>query len=243
MAILKKYQLKFKEGPVQRELATPTGVAILAGLKKMFGDGESLLNKVMVVEETGISAGNLLLGDRPNIFTIKLGNFPQNIGASSDLSNYLGKFSSCIMKIMVLETNLDDITGEISGTLINELISLGAYDVSLINTVTKKNRAGLILRAIVDHKILEPVCQKIFEITGTLGLRIQEMDRICLEREITEFDFEYEGNKFDTKIKIGKEPNGKINSIKIEYEDLIRINQTLNLPLKTLTKKNRSVSL
>ena len=136
-----------------------------------------------------------------------------------------------------METNLDDITGEYSGTLVSELISLGAFDVSLLSTVSKKNRAGLMLRVVLDHELIEPICDKIFAITGTLGIRIQEMDRICLLREMRSFEFEYNSKIYPVSVKFALDPLGNYSSIKVEYEDIIKIQKQIGLPLRILEQK------
>jgi uncharacterized protein (TIGR00299 family) protein len=245
-AILRKYQLKFKEGPILKELATPTGVAVLAALKTIYGDGSEYFNQIKAVEKTGISTGNLKIDDRPNIFSIQVGNI-ESIHSTSgkmdfnkdtqQMNDYLGKYKELVKNIVILETNLDDITGEYSGTLVSELIALGAFDVSLIATVSKKNRAGLILRVVTDHALIESLCDKIFQITGTLGIRIQENSRICLERVFQKFNVEIEGKNFEISIKKAIGPSGSISSIKIEYEDLLRIHKETSLPLRIIEQK------
>ena len=243
-AILKKYNLKFKEGPVLKELATPTGVAILAAIKTFFGVELENQKMIFTIQNEGIATGNLRLEDRPNIFSIRIGTientdsnqFTREV-SHGNIFPYLGKYSQLMRKIVILETNLDDITGEHSGTLVSELISIGAFDVSLISTVSKKNRAGLILRVVVDHDLIEPICDKIFNITGTLGMRIQETDRICLEREFRKHIFEYDNNKYEVSSKIARDPSGNYSSIKIEYEDLVSIQKQTGLPIKILEQK------
>ncbi len=75
-------------------------------------------------------------------------------------------------EIAVLETNIDDATGEILGYTIDKLLAEGAKDVSIIPMVTKKNRPGQIIKVIADQKDVPHLSRVLIDETGTLGVRV-----------------------------------------------------------------------
>ncbi len=164
-AIAQSYRIPLNIQPdINGEMVTPTGIAIAAAIRT-----ESGLPGTFVIEKTGLGAGKRDFG-RPNILRAMLIE-PQKIGdnASSDAT-------------MLLETNIDDATGEQLGLAMEILLKEGALDVHYIPAFTKKNRPAWLLRVICHARDAEKIQSVIFKHTPTIGLRRFALDRVCLQR-------------------------------------------------------------
>ncbi|GCC11120.1 hypothetical protein IPdc08_01168 [archaeon] len=207
------------------ELATPTGLAILSSLSPEF---TYEIEEPVKILKTGKGAGMLDIKETPNILRIII---------TEDMNKYSSD------RITLLETNLDDITGEIIGYIINKLMVEGALDVQVIPAITKKNRPSYILSVICKDIDKEKFLSLIFSETGTLGIRMsKERMRVVAEREIKEIKVELEGKKFNVRVKISKDNSGNIISLKAEYDDCTRISNELNIPLKSVERKIKIIA-
>jgi hypothetical protein len=139
-------------------------------------------------------------------------------------------------EIAVLETNIDDATGEILGYTIDKLLSEGAKDVSIIPMVTKKNRPGQIIKVITDQKDAQRLSKVLIDETGTLGVRIYYCERHIINREIYTVDLQVMGNKETVRLKVAKDAKGEIIRIKPEFEDLKRLAEKTKKPLRELSE-------
>ncbi len=134
LAILQSMNFPFHGGPIEVELATPTGVSILVNLV----DEVTRFYPSIVPLKVGYGAGTKEFLDVPAVLRFTIGNSVDS-GLVRD-------------EIAVLETNIDDATGEILGYAMDKLLSEGAKDVSIIPMFTKKNRPGQIIKVIADQK-------------------------------------------------------------------------------------------
>ncbi|HTY74473.1 MAG TPA: nickel insertion protein, partial [Candidatus Nanoarchaeia archaeon] len=139
-------------------------------------------------------------------------------------------------QIALLETNLDDVSGEIIGYTFDKLLLEGAKDVSISPIFTKKNRPGQILRVIADQKDTEHLSRIIMEETGTLGVRINTCERHILNRELHQVEIVFNETKERVNVKVAKDSNGKVIHVKPEYEDLKRIAEKTRVPLREVTE-------
>ncbi len=207
------------------ELATPTGLAILSSLSPEF---TYEIEEPVKILKAGKGAGMLDIKETPNILRIII---------TEDMNKYNND------RITLLETNLDDITGEIIGYIINKLMVEGALDVQVIPAITKKNRPSYILSVICKDIDKEKFLSLIFSETGTLGIRMsKERMRVVAEREIKEIKVELEGKNFNVRVKISKDNSGNIISLKAEYDDCTRISNKLNIPLKSVERKIKIIA-
>jgi uncharacterized protein (TIGR00299 family) protein len=226
LLLLSKNKLSWKYGPEDRELATPTGVAILSALitngiaKQQRPIGSNSTNGI------GIGVGSLKLSNTPNILRIQFGESFEN-GVNS-LKSY---------PIYVLETNIDDVRGEILGNLVGVLGQKGALDVSLIPCTGKKNRPGILIKVICNKDKVESLSQCLIAETGTLGVRINEETRYCLNRKMFEKEITINDQKFIIHIKQALNSNNEIIQQKVEFDDLKRIAETLQLPIRIVENK------
>ena len=139
-------------------------------------------------------------------------------------------------EIAVLETNIDDASGEIMGYTLEKLLSEGAKDVSIIPMYTKKNRPGQIIKVIADQKDVEHLSKVLIDETGTLGVRVYFCERHIINRELHTVDLLIMGNKETVRIKVAKNQNGEIIHIKPEFEDLKNLAEKTKKPLRELSE-------
>jgi uncharacterized protein (TIGR00299 family) protein len=218
LAIFQSKNFPIKGGPVESELATPTGAAILVNL----ADEVSRFYPEMAPLKVGYGAGDKEFSEMPNVLRITMGRA---------LDNYLTKD-----QIAVLETNIDDVSGEIVGHTFERLLAEGAKDVSIIPMFTKKNRPGQIIKVIADQKDTQRLSNVLINETGTLGVRVYLCERHIVNREVCAVDLLIDGVKEPVKLKVSKNSNGEIIRIKPEYEDLKRLAEKTNKPLRELSE-------
>ena len=199
--------VKFRQIDVNTELVTPTGAAIIAEL------GEEFINlPVMTVEKIGWGTG---LKDLkiPNVLKVYYGDIQDN---NEDF--------------VVMETNIDDCSGEILGYTSEELFKNGALDVFFTPIFMKKNRPAYRLSVACKRKDMLNLQKIIFRETTTIGIRYRFEYRTELERELIEIDTKY------GKIKAKKVSNGGDIYVYPEYESMKNIAKENNIPLKELYK-------
>ncbi len=144
------------------ELTTPTGAAIVATVADTFGPLPA-----MTMQTIGIGAGDHDLKVQPNIMRLIIGESTAELARDD---------------VWVLETNLDDVTGEVIGHATSKLLDAGALDVYTTAIQMKKNRPGVLITVLAPAE-LAAKCEKIlFRETGTLGIRRYLASRHKLER-------------------------------------------------------------
>ena len=218
LAILQSKNFPFKGGPVEAELATPTGVSIIVNLDC---DVSSFYPE-MTPLKVGYGAGNKQFPQTPNFLRITLGK-PLDDELLTD-------------QIAVLETNIDDVSGEIIGHSVDRLLTEGAKDVSIIPIYAKKNRPGQIIKVIVDQKDANRLSRVLIDETGTLGVRVSFCKRHIIARETHTIDLQINGNKTPIQIKVSKNSNGEIIRIKPEFNDLKALAEKTQRPLRELSE-------
>jgi uncharacterized protein (TIGR00299 family) protein len=218
LAVLQSKNFPFHGGPIEAELATPTGAAILVNLV----DEVSRFYPALVPLKVGYGAGTKDFGQMPAVLRLTLGNSAVDDGGRDEIA--------------VLETNIDDATGEVIGYTIDKLLREGAKDVSIIPMYTKKNRPGQIIKVIADQKDAQHLSKVLIDETGTLGIRVYYCQRHIITREVHSVDLTINGNKEPVKIKIAKNNQGQIINLKPEYEDLKRLAKKTGQPLRELSE-------
>ena len=218
LAILQSKNFPFQGGPIEAELATPTGVAILVNLV----DEVTRFYPALTPLKVGYGAGTKEFAEMPSVLRVLLG---------TSLDEDLVK-----EEIAVLETNLDDVTGEVLGYTLEKLLSEGAKDVSIIPMYTKKNRPGQIVKVIAEQKDIQHLCEVLIKETGTLGVRVYFCKRHIINRELLTVDLIVLGNRETVRVKVAKNPNGEIIQIKPEYSDLKQLAEKTKKPLRELSE-------
>ncbi len=158
------------ESNVEAELTTPTGAAIVTTLAERFGPLPA-----MTLRKIGCGAGRRDLAEQPNLLRILLGEIVQGAGTSGP-----GVETD---EVCLLETNLDDTTGEVIGYCIDRLWRCGALDVWTTAIQMKKNRPGVMLSVLARAEEVAAIEAILFRQTPTLGLRYRSARRHVLQRK------------------------------------------------------------
>lgn len=204
-------------GPVESELATPTGCAIYAELCDEVKEFIPLAKPKKVAYGAGRKDF-----DHPNVLRIIE---TEDICESDEID--------------VIETNIDHLTGEEIGYLFDKLMDEGANDVSITPIIMKKNRQGSLLKVISSRKNREHLIDVLFEEVGTLGIRITpNLHRGIAKREFIKKEYDIAGKTYEVTFKIGY-VNGEIISSRPEYEDLKEIAEDSGLPLRKVKEMIR----
>lgn len=191
------------------ELTTPTGAAILTTLAAGYGPMPA-----MTVERIGVGAGRRDGKTRPNILRVFIGEAAAT--PEEDEAD----------EIVVLETNLDDITGEVIGYVHDRLFEAGAVDVFTSPIYMKKNRPATLLTVLAPPALREQLESILFTETTTLGVRRYSARRSKLARQIETAETPYG----TIRIKVGRR-GGQVISASPEFEDCRRAAQESGRPL------------
>ena len=202
-------------GYTDTEITTPTGAALLVNLCI----GSVSRYPDFQPERIGFGAGSKDLGQIANVTRFVMGNSHSSFKYGNDT-------------VIVLETNVDDISGENLGALIEQLSKSGTKDVTVIPGLSKKNRPNYTIRIITDYSRLNTTVDFLFTETGTLGIRIQEMNRIILERDVIRMKCKILMDEFVIRVKVSKDSSGKIVNAKPEFDDIRKISKSLRIPLR-----------
>lgn len=218
--ILTKAELLFRGGPLIRELTTPTGAALVAALNPRSAETYPLLRPLSI----GYGAGTAELPNVPNLLRLILGEPIKQSRLYQD-------------QVIIIETNVDDISGETLGYIIDKLMSAGAKDVSILPTTTKKNRPGHQISVIADPEQEEALTYLLISESGSLGVRVIRSDRHILAYEHKMMDIKIGTQKVSIRVKIATDRNGKIIQIKAEYDDVKRAAEQTKRPLVEIARR------
>ncbi|MEM4576401.1 MAG: nickel pincer cofactor biosynthesis protein LarC [Candidatus Nezhaarchaeales archaeon] len=234
LEILRKHCFPYSNVPINYELTTPTGAALLVNLAKRVVD----FYPPAKVKGVGYGAGSKDLTLIPNVLRVVSGEGSLNLES--------------VERIVVIETTVDDVTGEIVGNVIEKLLGLGALDVVVLQGIGKKGRPVHLVKVLARLENYAEIAEALINELGTLGVRVFETPRIKVERIQKLVEIEVLGKKFEVTVKESKMPNGKLVRVKPEYEDLNRISRELGIPLRKVleivqknfgsTKENISLS-
>ena len=211
LEILKNSKLSIHGGQVKDELTTPTGASILVNLSKTSMD----YYPSMQITSIGYGAGKKDYDEFSNVLKIVKGTQKNNFQLDS---------------IKILETNVDDVSGEIMGNLIEKIMNIGAKDVSIYHGITKKGRPTNLISVICDDASMHEIMDILVIETGTLGIRVTTSNRFIVPRTTHDVKLILDGKEFVVKYKVSSF-KGK-NNFKIEFDDLKSIANTLNKSIK-----------
>ena len=195
------------ESQVSCELTTPTGAAIVATLVDSFGPLPS-----MKVERIGYGAGTRDLAEQANLLRLFVGETVEELARD---------------QIWVVETNLDDTSGEVIGHCTTKLMESGALDVYTTAIQMKKNRPGVTITVLCYAPLVEKVERILFRETTTLGVRRWPASRHKLQRKPHTVETSWGPIEGKLGWIAGEEPN-----FSPEFESCSRIAQAQNIPLR-----------
>lgn len=202
------------------EMVTPTGAAILATLAEKTED----LPQVEVTA-VGYGAGSMMFPDRPNLLRVTVGKISSRFRQD---------------RILILETNLDDMNPLGFETLYRRLFETGALDVFVTPVFMKKIRPAYKLTVLFEHRLKARISEIVFRETTTFGVRFLEVDRFVLERRKISVRTRFG----QVSVKVGS-LDGHPHVAAPEYEDCKRIAMARRIPFREVYqeagKKARSV--
>ena len=189
---------------VEGELTTPTGAAIL---KANVHEFKNSFNGTIIKEV--YSTGNMSFIEIPNLLrTILLEDNNDKIYTD---------------KIYQISTNIDDMTGEALGFLLDNLLSVGAYDVAYTQATGKKNRPTHIMNIILPFNLKDIIIETVFKFSTTAGIRISEVDRVIMDREFRNIDL------FGNNIKVKILKYHDIEKASPEWDDCAAVSKIIDM--------------
>jgi len=193
---------------VEKELLTPTGAVLLSTLGSEFGNLPP-----MKVEQVGYGAGRSEL-PHPNLLRVMIGTLEAAAGME---------------RVMVIETNIDDMNPQFYDYVMEKLLALGVMDVFVTPILMKKNRPATLLTVICQVERLPSVTHFLLKETTTLGMRWHEEERVRADREILVVQTKHGAIRF----KLARWEGSPIN-LSPEYEDCKRLATRKGVPLKDI---------
>ena len=206
--LLKGFPIRQVES--EAELTTPTGAALMTMLAESFGTMPPI-----EITATGFGAGDERPGTTPNALRVFLGEM-EEAPAGRD-------------RVLLLETNVDDMSSEWIGHLMDRLFEDGALDVAVTPILMKKNRPAHKLTIIAPLQREKEITDTLFCESTTIGVRRTETERIVLERETEEIEAPWG----TIRIKIARHRGEQVGASP-EFEDLKRAAASSGLPIKEI---------
>jgi pyridinium-3,5-bisthiocarboxylic acid mononucleotide nickel chelatase len=203
LALLAAVNAPVSETDLSGELVTPTGAALVATLARFE-------RPAMTLDKVGCGAGSRNPPGRPNVLRLWLG---EELTASRNA-------------VLLVETNIDDMSAELLGYVQERLFAAGAADVWFTPIFMKKNRPATMLSLLCAVEREEAVVRVLLEETSTLGVRVREVRRHEAQRET----FEFESSLGPACVKVKRLP-GKKAQVSPEYEGCRRLALERNLPI------------
>lgn len=203
---------------VDAELVTPTGAGMLKTLSKGFG-----AMPPMKVSRVGYGAGTKEIKEIPNMLRVIIGQ-----GISGLIKD----------RVLVVETNIDDMNPQYFEYIFERLFLSGALDVYSTAIQMKKTRPAFKLTVICEPKDLEKISSVIFNETTTIGIRFYETDRFKLERKTVKAKTKYG----EIDVKVSRRPDGTFTAAP-EYDDCVKAARMKKVPLRVVSKMARESAL
>jgi uncharacterized protein (TIGR00299 family) protein len=218
---------------IEGELITPTGAAIIATVCSDFGPIPE-----MRIERTAYGAGTREYKDFPNALRLILG--VQN-SKSADSGFHIADFEFQggeqktkikNQNLLLLETNIDDLSPQTLGYVMERAFDAGALDCWFTPIQMKKNRPATMISILCNTEKKKPLTELLYAETTTLGVRVSVVERSCLPREIVAVETEF--GTIDVKVaRFG----GEIVNVKPEYEQMREFARQSNISLREMEKR------
>jgi pyridinium-3,5-bisthiocarboxylic acid mononucleotide nickel chelatase len=205
-------------GPIDVELATPTGIALLAEWSTSTGPMPA-----MTVERTGVGSGSRELTDRANVVRLVVGTA---VDASSDGS------------WQVIEANVDDLDPRLWPGVLKRLLAAGAADAWLTPILMKKGRPAHTVSTLVDAESADAVRGALMTETSTIGVRATAVSKHALDRSWV--TVEVDGQQIRVKLA---HSDGKRTNLSPEFDDVVAAADALGAPVKDILARAVSAAL
>ena len=216
--ILRSRKFPMMTDAISQELSTPTGVAITINLAAKVSDSFPSFRPARI----GYGAGSKDLKEIANVLRLIVGESTETTHSHDH--------------IVVLETNLDDVTGEVIGHAVERIMAAGARDVSITPVFMKKNRPGHMISVIADEGKAEELVRILMEETGTLGVREIPVRRHIALRTHQKTVVDVKGKRYPVSVKTALNEKGKAVHGKIEYEDRKRLAERAGISIREVDR-------
>jgi len=221
-AILRHANLSTISGIHAGELCTPTGAALLAEFQAAAGAAGEL--PAYSINALGYGAGTRDPAHAPNVLraivvetTATTGGLPEDM-------------------VDILETNVDDVSGEVIAHAIARFMEAGARDASATPLVMKKGRPGYLIRVICLPETSMQIAELMAQELGTLGIRcIPSVHRFIAERTVEEVDVEIAGKRTKLPVKLGW-MHGSVYTLKAEFEPARVFAAEMGIPVRDVLR-------
>jgi uncharacterized protein (TIGR00299 family) protein len=194
-------------GTQDAELVTPTGALLITGYAQRFGSLPP-----MRLRQVGYGAGMRDFVNVPNVLRVFIGESDGTSPAS---------------RVVVIEAEIDDMTPQIFGMLMDRLLVAGALDVFYTSIQMKKNRPGTLLTIVAPPEARQALTSIVFRETTTIGVRFTEMQRECLDRETVVVETPF-GR---VRVKLARRDGAVLNASP-EFDDCVRLAAETGTPVK-----------
>ena len=208
-------------GPIDLELCTPTGAALLTTLADGWGP-----QPAMAVDSVGVGAGGRDPEGHANVLRMLVGERSR--------SSATGRAAGAV----VLETNVDDLDPRLWPGVLTALLEAGASDAWLTPILMKKGRPAHTLSVLVAADLVDGVRREVYRQTSTIGLREQQVGKHELDRSMATVDVD--GQLVAVKVA---RLNGEVVNVQPEFEDVAAAARTLGLPVKTVLARATSLAV
>jgi pyridinium-3,5-bisthiocarboxylic acid mononucleotide nickel chelatase len=195
---------------VALELTTPTGAALLAGLASAFGPMPP-----MAITSSGYGAGRGELEELPNCTQVVVGRRAEAEAAGPG------------QPAVLLESNLDDVTGEQLGLALASALDAGAHDAWVSPVTMKKGRPGHVLHVLADPEAIDALRREIERVTGTLGVRALPVERWPVARTLEQVEVD----GMAIRIKVAG------HRAKPEFDDVARVAEKTGRPIGEVSSR------
>lgn len=209
-------------GEIQKELVTPTGAAIVSVLASRFSQFPA-----MKTEKIGYGAGSRNFKNSPNVLRISIGETAEQQESPFPVE-----------EITVLEANVDDMTPQVFGYVMEQALLNGALDAFGTPVQMKKSRPGMLLTVLCRTEDSQRLTKLILAETTTLGVRMRRESRAALTRRHVSVSTKWG----EVRMKLAN-LNGSISNYAPEYEDCRQIAKEKKVPLKTVMQEAIKVYL
>ena len=231
-------------GPIDRELLTPTGAAILAAAAEGVDTVPSL-----DLDTSGYGAGDATFPDHPNVLRTLVGDGGTEPSEAESDTMELGEPKAghddhgeraglVHDDIAILETNLDDAAPEVLGGLQETLTDAGARDVTILPTTMKKSRPGHLVKVICKPADAEGVAERLARETGTLGIRqAGASHRWIADRSFETATLTVSGTDHEVAVKVAATAEGEVYDVSAEYDDAAAVAERTGLPIREVLRR------
>jgi uncharacterized protein (TIGR00299 family) protein len=205
----------FYSTEIKGELLTPTGAAIITTVSEGYGPMPSMESSTVAY-----GAGTREYDNFPNVLRVFVG---ETLGDEPRVE-----------RLLMIETNIDDLSPQVLGHVMDQAFDLGALDCYFTPVQMKKNRPGILLSILCEHRLKNQLMQLLFIETTTLGIRTYEVERRALERTTVPVETPY--GPIDVKVA---RLNGQVVNEMPEFEQCRRAAKESGVPLKRVEEAVR----